>query len=186
MKLAEVEAGAVYAMAPYFDRDVHGSGGIGSGRAEAQAYDQAWRSLYPVRVLEVPVEHPGYARRGVRVQRLRRDDLEPDPRYEPDVVQAVKIVLPWAEWDRRYHEHVADREEAAERLRLEREREQARRQERAAREWMDRAFAAARRDLADALEVLNGASEVSDDHVTALVERRHPEGNPYLNGRATA
>lgn len=159
---------------------------------------------HPVRALEVGVDIPGYRRKGVRVQYLDRDTLEPlrygdpdtswgDPDLrgrvcEPVAMMAVGLLMPWAEFFVLYHEYLDEAEEEAERRRELREQENARRQEAAAREWMEERFSEARRDIEQVCEVINGepGRTAIDDELRALVELRYPRGNPYLNGERTA
>lgn len=201
MRLKDIAAGEVYAVVRYFDRRKHT--GIEDGaRLEAREWEEAWSSLAPARVLEVGVQVQHYSRPGVRVQWLEPETLEPRTDREgrvpePDGLLASNVLLPWQVWTVRYHEFVEDRLEEDRRRSEERVREKARRQEKAAKDWMAREFAYAREAIEDVLaivdppQVLDGgagamAREASDEEVQRLVERRHPEGNPYLTGEREA
>lgn len=206
MRLKDIRQGEVYAVVRYFDHRKHAAI-EDEGRLEAREYDEAWSSLGAARVLEVgvPVQH--YSRPGVKVQWLDRETMEPrtGPDGEPlpeEGLLAANVLLPWQRWVARYHEHVDERREAERRRREEYEREKARKREKKARDWMAREFAGARQDIAQVCAVLGGdpdaladianfavgdvTDELRDRVVRALVELRHPDGNPYLNGSAEA
>lgn len=191
MRLKDIDEGEVYAVVRYFDRRIHTAVEDGH-RLEAKEWEGAYSTLGCARVLATGVQVPGYARPGVRVQWLDRQTLEPRRRDDgepvaPEEFLALHVLMPWAEWDRRWHTHVEDEREAGRRRREEREREQARRQEKAAREWMARVFAEARSDIEEVVQVLDGLTHaVIEEEVRALVDLRYPDGNPYLNGSRSA
>lgn len=187
MRLRDIEVGTCYAAVRYYERRVHERIEEGA-RLERAEWDAGWNDLRPVVVLETRVPVPGYQRPGVSVQWLDRDTME--PRDAPTAISATKLLLPWDEWDARYHQYVEQQREL-ERQRQERvERERAEAHERNAREWMDREFARAREHITEVRVVIDGPPyvdgyEPSDDDVRKLVDHRNPDGNPYLNGTFT-
>ena len=89
----------------------------------------------------------------------------------------------------RMTETLPQRTEAAKAAAAElRRRDAERERERRAREWMERTFAQAKKDIADVhaiseLAIIDDPErEPLDEEVRALIDRRYPDGNPYLNG----
>lgn len=152
------------------------------------------RDAVRIRVDEVGVEVAGYSRLGLRGVEVSMHTGEPQVYASGPAVPwqslAGQIIMPWDEWARAHHEKVTEVEEEAERLRVKREHEQARRQEEMAKRWMEQEFERARQDIREVVQVVGrrndllGAAEypITDEHVQALVDLRHPDGNPYLNG----
>lgn len=186
MLLKKVEAGKVYLTLRYSRES------IWPPRSGADWERIASRG-YPLKVIETPVDVPGYTRRGVLGQELDPHTMAPRAYehsgvVEPSRLMAVSLVMPWEDFYRQYHEYLdaseQDAVERAERRRLDQER----RQEEAAKRWMADQFKRARIDIVEVCEVVNGepGRTASDDEVRALVTLRNPNGNPYLNGERTA
>lgn len=192
MLLKDVKPGEVYAGTSW--------GGTDLTRFKLSSWEgREWETFgeraLPFRADEVGVHVPGYRRPGVRGVYLDRETLEPLRDHHDETKEreasllAVNLIGPWEELKAAYHDWLDEKTEKVERQRIEREREQARKQEKAAKDWMEREFESAHGDLIDAIAVLgvgDGALTPTDAQVQALVDRRHPDGNPYLNGTWTA
>lgn len=196
MRLRDIVAGEAYAAVLYYRPDQHGRQVVSGRDWNAAAWEKLWHDAYPVRVIEVGVRVATYSTPGVRAYRLDPQTMERqvwehsgEP-AEDYAMRAVQLLMPWDEWVALYYERIEAHEEQQAVREEERKRERARRQEAAARDWMQRAFASARADIYDVMTVINGPFgegwQPEDEHVRALVERRNPNGNPYLNGEQEA
>lgn len=198
MLLRDVKAGEIYAVMGWGGRDLRN----GYGHFDSADWERVGKAAEPVLALAVGVPVQGYRRSGVTIRYLERDTLQPrliparGPRMEAAAgpptmhesgVLAVNLVAPWHELHAAYHDWLDERVEARERAEVERKREQARRTEEAARRWMAEEFERARRDIEQVMEVVNGepGRTADDDEIRGLVDLRHPDGNPYLNGTFT-
>jgi hypothetical protein len=189
MLMKDVKVGEVYAMLSWGGRETRG---YSVAEYRGTQWEAAGQRAQPVRVLETSVDVPGYRRPGVLVRRLDRDTLEDAPKHDGTpvdefAVHTAQLLAPWAELHAAYHDWLDELEEKRVREQEEREREKARRQEKAARDWMEREFAAAANDIDDVVKVLS-LPPVQDleAKVRELVEMRNPDGNPYLNGEREA
>lgn len=205
MLLKDVKVGEVYLVVSYGraeGRPPDREHAADHERAEVRRwFEELGRRGTPYRVLKAPVPVPGYQRKGVECIHVDRDTLEPwvspdgKRRAEPEGKMAVSIVMPWTEFYRAYHEHLDAVEEWHETRRVEREREQQAKQEAAAARWRTQEFEKAKRDIEQVAQVFESFGGVHGEHaemdatdakVRLLVELRHPDGNPYENGRYTA
>lgn len=199
MLLKDVKAGGVYAMLSWGGRELrHEFGSFGAGD-----WERVGEKAVPVEVLAVGVKVDGYKRPGVRLRYLDRDSMEPvllvargergqpvagPPTLHEGETLAATLIAPWDELRRGYIDFLDAANEQRAAAAAERALVDARRQEEAARDWMQRHFAEARRDIEQVMEVVNGepGRTADDDEVRALVDLRNPDGNPYLNGERKA
>lgn len=167
---------------------------IGDSRMDGRTWERLAEDAMCVEVLEVGVKHRHYVKPGVLVRVIdpqtgeRRVWKNPLREAPDETLKPAQLLVTWDEWGHRYAEHLDEEEQGAERRRREREAEQARRQEAEARRWMQDVHARAREDIEQVMEVVGSSLPESamDHHVRALVELRHPDGNPYLNGTRKA
>lgn len=191
MRLKDIEVGKVYAAVRYYRPDQHGRQVVEARDWRPAEWEKLWRDAYPVLVLEKPVLVGGYATPGVRV-RLVDPQTGEHLRWEhngelaaDEAERAVSLLMPWDEWTDLYLGRMQAAEEEQARKREEFALRKAREREASAKRWMEERFADARRDIYDVMTIVNGPFgdgwEPRDEDVRALVERREPEGNPYLN-----
>lgn len=198
MRLKDVVVDEVYAAVNYYRREKHSRELITNPRNN-MSWDELMRDMYPARVVELRVEHHYYKTPGVLTFRLDPQTMDratwrypgqPDSIAKNEVMRAVQLVMPWKEWLTVYHEREEEEQAAAIRRAEKNKLRESREQERAAKQWMESEFAKARSDIYDVMTVVNGPFgdgwRPRDEDVERLVVRRHPDGNPYLNGRYEA
>lgn len=188
MRLADIEQGTVYAAVFYYRPDHHGRAVVHGRDWNAAVWEKLWHDLYPVLVLEKPVTVGHYSTPGVLVRRIDPQTGEHlrwafnGELAEDEAMRAVSLLMPWDEWTDLYLGRMQAHEDAAARRREEHDAVKRARQEAAAKDWMKREFASARRCF-EQMATLGKLPEGFDDgDVRALVELREPDGNPYLNG----
>lgn len=189
--MKDVKAGEVYAVVSWYStQDFRGD----PERWTAVEWENFGKRATPVRALEVGVDVPTYRRKGVQVQALERDTLEPAVKHgtesDPNIyaIRAINLLGPWQAMHDLYHDYVEDQEERRATEAERRDRERLARQEEAAARWRTEEFDRARRHIEQVSEVLGNELPTGtrrDAAIRTLVELRNPNGNPYENGTFT-